>query len=156
MRIIKYIKEEYRGWLIGLLLAPFVIAFGKFFTEFNSTIEFSNLTTVILNILCLTFCVSFMIFIIISGEFEFHEMTGCTEYEPEDLDKFKRNLKKTLTVYSIALLIWVVAFLSIILEYGKTGSIWKMIYLLTFPLVFIGLMIYIFNRIKTAYNNVYN
>ena len=106
MRIIKYIKEEYRGWLIGLLLAPFVIAFGKFFTELNSTIEFSNLTTVILNILCLTFCVSFMIFIIISGEFEFHEMTGCTEYEPEDLDKFKRNLKKTLTVYSIALLIF--------------------------------------------------
>ncbi|MGS2727949.1 hypothetical protein ACU8DI_15190 [Psychroserpens sp. BH13MA-6] len=153
MKLIKYIRSEYKGWLIGILMLPFIIGFEKSFSELESISELNN-WIIILRILCLTFVASFFVFIMYSGEFEFHEKLGRREYEPEDLSRFKRNLKKSLTIYSIALLIWVISVIIIILEFGKTESIWKMIYLLTFPIVFIGLMIYIFKVIKTAYNNV--
>ena len=134
-------------------MLPFIIGFEKYFSELESISELNNLI-IILRILCLTFVASFFVFIMFSGEFGFHEELDGREYEPEDLSRFKRNLKKSLTIYSIALLIWIISILIIIFEFGKTESIWKMIYLLTFPMIFIGLMIYIFNGIKTAYNTV--
>ncbi len=130
-------------------MLPFIIGFEKSFSELDLISELDNLT-IILRILCLIFVASFFVFIMFSGEFEFHERLGGTEYEPEDLNRFKQNLKKSLSVYSIALLIWVIAILIIIFNFGNTESIWKMIYLLIFPIVFIGLMIYVFNRIKIA------
>ena len=134
-------------------MLPFIIGFEKSFSELESISELNN-WVIILRILCLTFVASFFVFIMFSGEFDFHERLGGREYELEDLNRFKRNLKKSLVIYSIALLTWVISIVRIILVFGKTESIWKMIYLLTFPMVFIGLMIYIFNGIKTAYNNV--
>jgi len=116
LKFIKYIKSEYKGWLIGIIMLPFIIGFEKYFSELESISELNNLI-IILRILCLTFVASFFVFIMFSGEFGFHEELDGREYEPEDLSRFKRNLKKSLTIYSIALLIWIISILIIIFEF---------------------------------------
>jgi hypothetical protein len=134
-------------------MLPFIILFKKSFNEIEKISKLNNLT-IILIILCLIFIVSFFIFLFFGKEFEFNERLGGREYEPEDLNRFKRNLKKALIVYSISLLIWIIAFLIVIFEFGKVVNIWKVIYLLTFPMIFIVIMIYFYNRLKTTYNNL--
>lgn len=109
---------------------------------------------IFLRILCLTFVTSFFVFLTSSFEFGFNENLIQGEYESEDLNRFKRILKKSLITYSIALSIWVIGFLTIIFVLGHTTSIWKMVYLMVFPMIFIGLIIDNFNKIKAVYNCV--
>ncbi|SNR79593.1 hypothetical protein SAMN04488009_0101 [Maribacter sedimenticola] len=144
-------KSEYKGWLIAILILPFIIGFEKSFSELEVISDLNN-WTIILRLLCLVFIASFFVFAMFSGEFGFHESLGSREYENEDLNRFKKNLKKSLSAYSIALLIWIIAISLVIFEYGKRENIWQLSYLLVLPIVFIGLMVYIYYGIKTAYN----
>jgi hypothetical protein len=93
-------------------------------------------------------------FLINCFEFEFHQSLESTEYEPEDLKRFKQNLKKYLIVYTITLFIWTIGILATIIVFEHTTSLWKMIYLLTLPMLFNGFLIYEFNTIKNTYNNI--
>ena len=151
MKLFTYIKSEYKSWLIGILRLPFIIGFEKLFSELELMSELKN-WFIFLRILCLTFVASFFVFLTSSFEFGFDKNLIQGEYESEDLNRFKRILKKSLITYSIALSIWVIGFLTIIFVLGHTISIWKMIYLMVFPMIFIGLMIDDFNDIKAVYN----
>ena len=120
----------------------------------NNLMSEMNNWIIFLRILCLTFVASFFVFLTSSFEFGFNENLMQGQYEYEDLNRFKRILKKSLVTYSIALSIWVIGFLTIIFVLGHTISIWKMVYLMVFPMIFIGLIIDDFNKIKAVYNCV--
>jgi ABC-type multidrug transport system permease subunit len=134
-------------------MLPLIIVFEKSFSELKSMPELGN-WIILFIILCLVFAVSFFMFLINCFEFEFHQSLESTEYEPEDLKRFKQNLKKYLIVYTITLFIWTIGILATIIVFEHTTSLWKMICLLTLPMLFNGFLIYEFNTIKNTYNNI--
>lgn len=152
MKIKKYIKSNYKGWLIGILLLLFIIELNNSFRVVNRITSSNYLIMTELKLLFLIFIISFFFFIVFSDAFGFHFSTDCTEYENEDLVRFKKNLRKSLIVYFISLLIWIITILTIIIQNQKTENLWELIYLLVFPLVVFGIIVYVFNRIKIAYN----
>ena len=158
MKIKEYIKSNYKGWLIGILLLAFIIKLDNSFGVVNQITKSNYFVITGLKLLFLIFIISFFFFIVFSDAFGFHLSTENSENEledePEDLVRYKKNLRKSFAVYFISLLFWITTILTIIIRNGKTENLWKLIYLLVFPLVIFGIIVYIFNRIKTAYNNV--
>ena len=149
VKLIKYIRSEYKGWLIAILMLPFLIGFKIAFSELES-ISGLNSLMVILKIVCLVFVISFFAYIMYCNEFGFHESFGSREYEPEDLSRFKRHMTRALYIYAAALLIWLIAVLMVIFEYRNSENLWLLSYLLIFPIAFIVPMIYSFNKIKSV------
>lgn len=125
MNIKKYIRKEYKGWIIAIFLFFILLAFGKSFEYVKSIAELNPIFKIGQIILIIAFGFSFVFYAIYVSGLEHNAELEFREYEPEDVERIKRKLKKMLTIFSNSSVLWI-----------------------------IGIMIYIKNGIKTAYNNV--
>ncbi|WJJ96560.1 hypothetical protein [Algibacter luteus] len=154
MNIKKYIKKEYKGWLIAIFLFLILLAFGKSFEYIKSIAELNPIFKIGQIILILTFGLSFVFYAIYVSGLEHNSELEFREYEPEDVERLQRNLKKMLTIFSVSSVLWIIGNLIIGIEYGNAENLKYFIAIISLPLIINGIMIYIKNGIKTAYNNV--
>ena len=88
MKIKDYIKSNYKGWLIGILLLPFIIKLDDSFGVISHITSSNYFVMTGLKLLFLIFIISFFFFMVFSDAFGFHFATGDNEYEHEDLVRF--------------------------------------------------------------------
>ncbi|XCF07500.1 hypothetical protein ABI125_06495 [Tamlana crocina] len=154
MNIKKYIRKEYKSWIITILFLLILLAFGKSFEYIKSIAELNPIFKIGLIILILAFGFSFVFYAIYASGLEFNMELEFREYEPEDVERLMRNLKKMLTIFSVSSVLWIIGNLIIGIEYGNAENLKYFIAIISLPLVVNGIMIYVKNGIKTAYNNV--
>ncbi|MVO07546.1 hypothetical protein GOQ30_00040 [Flavobacterium sp. TP390] len=154
MNIKKYIRTEYKGWIIAIFLFLILLAFGKSFEYVKSITELNPIFKIGQIILILTFGFSFVFYAIYVSGLEHNMELEFREYEPENVERLMRNSKKMLIIFSISSVIWIIGNLIIGIEYGNAENFKYFIVIISLPIIVNGIMIYIKNAIKTAYNNV--
>jgi lipopolysaccharide export LptBFGC system permease protein LptF len=154
MNIKKYIRKEYKGWLIAIFLFLILLGFGKSFEYIKSIAELNSIFKIGQIILILAFGLSFVFYVIYASGLEHNSELEFREHEPEDVERLKRNLKKMLTIFSVSSVLWIIGNLIIGIEYGNAENLKYFIAIISLPLIINGIMIYIKNGIKTACNNV--
>ena len=153
MNIKRYIRKEYKGWIIAILFFLILFAFGKSFEYVKSIAELNPIFKIGQIILILTFGFSFVFYAIYVSGLEHNAELEFREYEPEDVGRINRNLKRMLTIFSVSSVLWIIGNLIIGIEYGNAENLKYFIAIISLPIIANGIMIYIKNRIKTAYNN---
>ena len=154
MNIKKYIRKEYKGWIIAIFMFLILLAFGTSFEYVKSIAELNPIFKIVQIILILAFGFSFVFYAINVSGLEHNAELEFREYEPEDVERLQRNLKKMLTIFSVSSVLWIIGNLIIGIEYGNAENLKYFIAIISLPVIVNGIMIYIKNRIKTAYNNV--
>jgi len=155
MNIKKYIRQEYKSWIIAIFLFLILLAFGKSFEYVKSIAELNPIFKIGQIILILAFGFSFVFYAIYLSGLKHNVELEFREYESEDVERLNRNLKKTLTIFSVSSVLWIIGNLIIGIEYGNAENIKYFIAIISLPIIVNGIMIYIKNVIKTAYNNGY-
>ncbi len=153
MNIKKHIRKEYKGWIITIFMFLILLAFGKSFEYIKSIAELNPIFKIGQIILILAFGFSFVFYLIYASGLEHNAELEFREYEPEDVERLNRNLKKMLTVFSVSSALWIIGNLVIGIEYGNAENLKYFIAIISLPIILNGIMIYIKNGIKTAYNN---
>ncbi len=153
MNIKKHIRKEYKGWIIAIFMFLILLAFGKSFEYIKSIAELNPIFKIGQIILILAFGFSFVFYLIYASGLEHNAELEFREYEPEDVERLNRNLKKMLTVFSVSSALWIIGNLVIGIEYGNAENLKYFIAIISLPIILNGIMIYIKNGIKTAYNN---
>ncbi|AIN49907.1 putative membrane protein [Dokdonia sp. MED134] len=156
MNIKKYIRKEYKGWIIAIFLFLILLAFGKSFEYVKSIAELNPILKIGQIILILAFGFSFVFYAIYVSGLEHNAELEFREYEPEDVERLKRNLRKMLNIFLVSSVLWIIGNLIIGIEYGNAENLKYFIAIILFPIIINGIMIYIKNRIKTAYYHVCN
>ncbi|TCI92792.1 hypothetical protein [Tenacibaculum sp. M341] len=154
MNIKKYIRKEYKGWIIAIFMFLILLAFGESFEYIKSIAELNLIFKIGQIILILVFGFSFVFYAIYVSGLEHNVELDFREYEPEDVERLKRNLKKMLTIFSVSSVLWIIGNLIIGIEYGNAENLKYFIAITSLPIIINGIMIYIKNEIKTAYNNL--
>ncbi len=155
MNIKKYIRKEYKGWIIAIFVVLILLSFGKSFEYVKSITEVNSIFKIGQIILILAFGFSFVFYAICVDGLEHNAELEFREYEPEDVERLMRNLKKMLTIFSVSSVLWIMGNLIIGIEYGNAQNLKYFIEIISLPIIINGIMIYIKNGIKTAYNTMY-
>ncbi|KAB1070524.1 hypothetical protein F6U93_01825 [Tamlana haliotis] len=156
MNIKNYIRNEYKSWIIAILVFIVMLFFGKSFEYIKSIAELNSIFKIGFIILIFAFGFSFIFYSIYASGLEHNAELDFREYEIENVERLQRNLKKVLTIFSISSIFWTIGNFIIGIEYGNAENLKYFIAIISIPLIVNGIMIYIKNGIKTAYNNVYN
>ncbi len=155
MNIKNYIQNEYKSWIIAVLIFLVFLFFGKSFEYIKSITELNLLFKIVNIILIFAFGLSFIFYSIIASGLQENIELGFREYEIEDVERLQRNLNKMLAIFSISSIIWIIGNLIIGIEYGNAENLKYFAGIIVIPMILNVLLIYIKNRIKTAYNNGY-
>ena len=154
MNIKKYIKEEYKGWLIAIFLLLILLAFGKSLEYVKSIAEINWIFKIGQIVLILAFGFSFVFYAIYLSGLEHNAELEFREYESEEVERLEHNLKKILTIFTLSSLLWIIGHLIIGIEYGNSENLKYFIVIISLPIIINGAMIYTKNRMKTAYNKM--
>lgn len=125
-------------------MLPLLIFFGRSFAVLQS-LTVPVLIIYALYLLMLIFIFALIIFFINAEEFDFNERLELTEYEIDDLERFDRRCKQSMSAFFIALVFWI-AFNAYIIQAHMSGqnSI-NLIYVLVAP-VLISIVMYLIYR----------
>ena len=154
MNIKKYIRTESKSWLIAILLFFVMLFFGKSLEYIKSITELNSIFLIGQILLIIVFGFSFLFYSIYADGLKHNEKLEFRELETEDVERLKRNLTKMLRIFSISSILWIIGNGIIGIEYGDSENLKYLITIIVVPIIINGIMIYIYNGIKTAYNTV--
>ncbi|WP_452231306.1 hypothetical protein, partial [Lacinutrix sp. MEBiC02595] len=145
MNIKKYIRTESKSWLIALLFFFVMLFFGKALEYIKSISELNPIFLIGQILLIIIFGFSFLFYSIYADGLEYNEKLEFREYETEDVERLKRNLKKMLGIFSMSSILWIIGNVIIGIEYGNSENLKYLIGIIVIPLIINGIMIYIYN-----------
>lgn len=155
MNIKNYIQNEYKSWIIAVLIFLVFLFFGKSFEYIKSITELNLFFKIVNIILIFAFGLSFIFYSIFASGLQENIELGFREYEIEDVERLQRSLNKMLAIFSITSIIWIIGNLIIGIKYGNSENLKYFAGIIVIPMILNGILIYIKNKIKTAYNNGY-
>ncbi len=153
MRVFESLKKNYKSWFSVLLISLLGLIFELFLSEIIESIHL-NIVIIWIYALCLILITSLVIFLFLNGEFEFHEMMHFNEYEPEDLRRFNKSLKKSIKVYSFTLAIWIITIITLFIKCKEVLSFWRLLYLIILPTLILAWMYFTLDKIKYDYKDI--